>query len=360
LRVRAARAPTSRGRSPDPSRRLAQEFDRARGISLRHSLQEETSLQVEAVRLGIVGAPGGCHLHFLFSRGARARTEVLAEERRAKLRHHRLRDVVLHREDVVELAIVGLRPEMRVVRHVDELAVMRTRFPLLRTLPSRIVDTLSFCATVPMSIVLPLKKKAGRARGDAKPRIFASTLRSSSERPSAKYSFSSSAAHVDEGEHRDRWRLARGALSPSVEPRSGLRALRRPSRGETPARRRLAAFPRRRGATTAPRGTDRARAPWPRGVVDGDRHQERLVFGHEVRPVTASFRLEAEIALGARVGVRRDHRHEERAFLDLLADRGVPRVAAAQLVLVEPHFEPGRLQRHRTSGERRRRPATCS
>jgi hypothetical protein len=69
---------------------------------------------------------------------------------------------------------------------------MRTRFPALRTLPSRTVATFNFCATVGMSTLMPLKLNADVRDATRKPRIFESTLSSSSARPSAKYSFSSS------------------------------------------------------------------------------------------------------------------------------------------------------------------------
>src|SRR4030095_4402066 len=55
-------------------------------------------------------------------------------------------------------------------------AVMRTRLPDLRTLPSSTVATLSFCATVGMSTSLPLKENADVRDATRRPRIFASTF----------------------------------------------------------------------------------------------------------------------------------------------------------------------------------------
>jgi hypothetical protein len=75
----------------------------------------------------------------------------------AQLLHHRLRDVVLHREDVVELAVIRFRPQVRIGRDLDHCAVMRTRVPDLRTLPWMTAATLSFCATDARSTFLPLK-----------------------------------------------------------------------------------------------------------------------------------------------------------------------------------------------------------
>ncbi len=76
---------------------------------------------------------------------------------------------------------------------------MRTRLPDLRTLPSSTVATLSFCATVARSTSLPLKKNADVRDATRRPRIFASTLSSSSARPSAKYSFSLSWLRLTNG-----------------------------------------------------------------------------------------------------------------------------------------------------------------
>jgi hypothetical protein len=56
--------------------------------------------------------------------------------------------------------------------------------------------------------------------------------------------------------------------------------------------------------------------------------------GHYTRANSAP-----EAALLARLRAGRDDRHEQRAFLDLPADRRIPRVAAAQLALVEPDVE---------------------
>ena len=47
----------------------------------------------------------------------------------------------------------------------------------------------------------------------------------------------------------------------------------------------------------------------------------------------------AEVTLGSRIGVRRDHRNEQRAVVDLLLDLRIPGVAPAQGVLVEPDVD---------------------
>src|SRR5260221_722248 len=55
----------------------------------------------------------------------------------------------------------------------------------------------------------------------------------------------------------------------------------------------------------------------------------------------------AEVAFATRLGVRGNHPHEQRARADLAANFFVPTVAAAQLALVEPHFDAETAQRLR-------------
>ncbi len=52
----------------------------------------------------------------------------------------------LDREDVVQLTVVGLRPQMRVRRHLDQLRGDAHRLPALRTLPSSTVCDLELAA----------------------------------------------------------------------------------------------------------------------------------------------------------------------------------------------------------------------
>ena len=66
---------------------------------------ELDGLQVQRVRLGI----------------GRARLRRRAEQRDLELLDHVRRDLVLDREDVVELAVVGLRPQVRVGAGLDQL-----------------------------------------------------------------------------------------------------------------------------------------------------------------------------------------------------------------------------------------------
>ena len=69
---------------------------------------------------------------------------------------------------------------------------MRIRLPALRTLPSSTVATFSARPTSATVAPLPLNVKADERAATRNPRIFASTLSSSSARPSEKYSSSSS------------------------------------------------------------------------------------------------------------------------------------------------------------------------
>ena len=82
-----------------------------------------------------------------------------------------------------------------------------------------------------------------------------------------------------------------------------------------------------------------------RRVVDDHRQQEGRVIGHQVRAVHRKLPLKSKIPFAAFVRVGGDHRDEQGAVVDLLADLMVPHVPAAQFALIEPHFDPGRPQR---------------
>jgi hypothetical protein len=77
-------------------------------------------------------------------------------------------------------------------------------------------------------------------------------------------------------------------------------------------------------------------------LIDAHRHDERPPFRDQQRTLLREMPLQPEIALRPRLRVRRDHRYEQRARLDLLPDLPVPLVASAQLIQVEPHFHAGR------------------
>jgi hypothetical protein len=79
-------------------------------------------------------------------------------------------------------------------------------------------------------------------------------------------------------------------------------------------------------------------------VVNHDRHKEQHVVGKIQGALDGQAPFAAEVALAPRLGRGRDDRHEVGAGLDLVAQLGVPRLAAGEFILVEPDFEPGRCQ----------------
>jgi len=73
-----------------------------------------------------------------------------------------------------------------------------------------------------------------------------------------------------------------------------------------------------------------------RGVIERERQEKRLIVGAQMRALHGELPFQPEVALTAGLGVAPDRRHEQGAHADLPADRGIPRILAAQLVLVEP------------------------
>src|SRR5215469_4503097 len=84
-----------------------------------------------------------------------------------------------------------------------------------------------------------------------------------------------------------------------------------------------------------------------RRVVNAHRHYERLAPRHEQRALIGKMPLETEVGFRAPCRAMRDHRHEQRAFAQLLPDAVVPGVATLELAAVEPHLDTGRAQRCR-------------
>ena len=80
-------------------------------------------------------------------------------------------------------------------------------------------------------------------------------------------------------------------------------------------------------------------------AVDDDGQQERLLGGHQMGAIDRKLPFKTEIPFGTSARIRRDDRHEQGARLDLLPDRGIPCVAAAQLALVQPDFDSSLSQR---------------
>jgi len=76
-------------------------------------------------------------------------------------------------------------------------------------------------------------------------------------------------------------------------------------------------------------------------IIDAHRHDERLASRHEQCPLIGEMPFEAEVGFGAACRVTRDHRHEQRAFAQLLPDAVIPGVTTLELAAVEPHLDPG-------------------
>src|SRR5687768_13879210 len=83
----------------------------------------KSTLQVQIVRFRIARRTLG------------ERHAVAADERAGEPRHDRARDLLLNREDVVDLALVYRRPHVVAVRRVDELCRDAERAPGLANAP---------------------------------------------------------------------------------------------------------------------------------------------------------------------------------------------------------------------------------
>ena len=86
--------------------------------------------------------------------------------------------------------------------------------------------------------------------------------------------------------------------------------------------------------------------------VDDHWNEKGHVLRHVARALDGQPPLPAEVALLAGIGMRGDHRHEERTVMNLLANLPVPGVPATQLAAVEPYLDPGAAQ---TGGDPLRR-----
>ena len=82
-------------------------------------------------------------------------------------------------------------------------------------------------------------------------------------------------------------------------------------------------------------------------LVDRDRQEKRGPLRHQMRALVGQFPFQSEIRFAPRLGSRRDDGDKERARLDLAADFLVPRIAAFEPVLIEPHLDVEGRQRIR-------------
>ena len=76
------------------------------------------------------------------------------------------------------------------------------------------------------------------------------------------------------------------------------------------------------------------------GVVDDHGKKKRHALGQQMGAFDGQFPFEPEVAFPALIALAGDDRHEEGALLDLAADLLVPDIAAAQLAHVEPDLDP--------------------
>ena len=237
---------------------------------------------------------------------------------------------------------------------------MRIRLPDLRTLPSSTVATLSARPTSATVAPLPLNENADERAATRSPPILARTFSSSSARPSAKYSFSSSRLMLTNGSTAidgGSWRCGAGTDAVAGTTRGGAAGGDGASTPDSSRCTRSAnaagAAPADRRVHCTSRNFSGTRAFTSIGGVDDHRHEERLVVRHVQRASLTANSIRGESSLRcAGLCVGRDDRNEQRAFLDLPPDRRVPRVATAQLALVEPHVEAARA---RSASQMRRR-----
>ncbi len=64
-----------------------------------------------------------------------------------------------------------------------------------------------------------------------------------------------------------------------------------------------------------------------------------------MRALDGELPFAPEVSLKPLLGIPRDDRNEQRAVVDLLSDAPIPGISAPQLILVEPDFDAGGLQR---------------
>ena len=186
--------------------RLPVETHAARDIGLGDAQDVEATLQIEPIGFGIVASAARGRLHLGDDIAARSGGRALAQQRRAQLGDHRVRDVRLNREDVVERAVVDFRPQVRIACRIDQLRGDADALPgtadaafehrrdveLLRD--RRYVD------------VLALEEERRSARCDAQSADLRQHVQELVGEPVGEVLVLFVAAQVDEGKHGDRRR----------------------------------------------------------------------------------------------------------------------------------------------------------
>jgi len=128
--------------------------------------------------------------------------------------------------------------------------------------------------------------------------------------------------------HRTRRSLSAVSLPPPRVTASAAHVQRK--RGRLPARQ---AHPLHRAELVRDKSLPVAR------TITDDRHEERLLSGHVMRPFDREVPLVPKVTLEPLLRVRGDNRNEEDAIVDLVPDLLIPRVSASQLGLVEEDLD---------------------
>jgi hypothetical protein len=119
------------------------------------------------------------------------------------------RDVVLHGEDVGQLAIVGLRPQMEPVGDLDQLRRDPHPVPFFADAAFEDRADVQLLADAPEILALALELKRRRARRDAEALDFGEVVEQLLRQPVGEVLLVLLRAHVDEGAHGDRRRRCR-------------------------------------------------------------------------------------------------------------------------------------------------------
>ena len=153
---------------------------------------EVAALQVEIVRLQI------------------RRRGLDAHQRALQRRRDRTRDLVLHREDAFQLAVVRVRPQMIAVADADQLRGDTQRVPFASDAAFEERTDLQFLAQFADAQVLSAQREYGRARGDAEPLDVGQRVDQLLGDAVGEVVALLVAAHVHERQHGDRRRRAHG------------------------------------------------------------------------------------------------------------------------------------------------------
>ena len=163
------------------------------------------SPEVEAIGLGIGGAAFHGRRHLGGYVRGRLCVHSVAQHRAAQFLHDGLRDVFLHREDVVKLAVVGFRPEVGIRRDLDQLRGDAYTIAGLAHTAFEHGGHVEFVRDRRNVDVGALEGERGRARGDAQAANLGEHVQQLFRQPVGEVLVVLVATHVDERQHGDRW-----------------------------------------------------------------------------------------------------------------------------------------------------------